>query len=297
MNTSGIKHRSPSIKELRELTQTTHSSTTAGLYSKYFARRVSIYITAVLIHTSLSANAVTVLFAIVGMIGAFLFSFGEPYLAIIAVLLLHLSAILDHVDGELARYRKTFSPYGIYIDYMAHIVVYASLYMFFAFGIFAHYSSNLVIAATGFVVLSRVLLDTCFLSYGFVQLRRICVKSHRSDEIHESSICRSVRMSEDIDAGPEEMVNGLISKLLDFIVPYLKLIFGPLNSLNIILFVTVVDIWFSLGFRLQYYTLLLYAILLPIMAIYEIFRVGRGVALKGYLDLTPNPERKIVYSR
>jgi phosphatidylglycerophosphate synthase len=85
-------------------------------------RRLSPYLTRLLLRTPLTANGVTALMLVAGLAAAFLLSLSSVPAAVGAVLLIQLQVLLDCSDGELARWRHEFSPAGIYLDRIAHYV-------------------------------------------------------------------------------------------------------------------------------------------------------------------------------
>jgi phosphatidylglycerophosphate synthase len=85
-------------------------------------RRMSPYLTRLLLPTRLSANAVTWSMLVVGLVAAFMLSLDSVVAAGAAVVLIQIQVLLDCSDGELARWRKQFSPAGIYVDRLAHYV-------------------------------------------------------------------------------------------------------------------------------------------------------------------------------
>ena len=89
-----------------------------------FASKFSLFFSWIFINLSLSANHVTALFFIVGLIGSFLFLSTNPYLSITAFLFWRLHIIFDICDGEVARFNQKFSINGAYWDYMIHAVLY-----------------------------------------------------------------------------------------------------------------------------------------------------------------------------
>lgn len=101
------------IKELREKLQTN------VMGHPYLQRSISIYITRLLIATKIQADQVTVAMFIVGIMGAISILFGWVWLGFFLV---YFNIILDAVDGEVARYRKTFSLRGVYLDLVNHHV-------------------------------------------------------------------------------------------------------------------------------------------------------------------------------
>ena len=70
-----------------------------------------------------SANQVTMVSLVIGIIGALVCNFN----LILGLMLVYLYAILDASDGELARYNKTSSPKGLYLDYIVTIIVFPLL--------------------------------------------------------------------------------------------------------------------------------------------------------------------------
>jgi phosphatidylglycerophosphate synthase len=83
-------------------------------------RRLSPYLTRVLVATPITANGVTWLMIASGLFAALALSFPGLVPAIAAVALAQLWLLLDCCDGEVARWRRTFSPTGIYLDHISH---------------------------------------------------------------------------------------------------------------------------------------------------------------------------------
>ncbi len=93
----------------------------------FFSSRVSIYITYLLAKTRISADTVTYAFAAMGIAAssvAFLPIYWAPLLCF---LVYRIHVILDVIDGELARFRGTCTPFGAYLDYVTHYVVYSTI--------------------------------------------------------------------------------------------------------------------------------------------------------------------------
>jgi phosphatidylglycerophosphate synthase len=90
-------------------------------------RRVSPYFTRMLIATPLSANAVTALMIPVGLLAAVAVSIPGLLAATIGALLGQFQLLLDCADGEVARWRRRFSPAGLYVDHLAHGLTEAAL--------------------------------------------------------------------------------------------------------------------------------------------------------------------------
>jgi len=130
------------IKELRDICQkpVIHSEGESW-YGLYFSRKISIYITyAIVKWTKLSANNITLLFIIFGVIGDCFIASGYKGFAFWGTILLNLWLILDAVDGEVARYRKKSSLFGIYLDSLGHYLVNPGI--LFAIGYFCYVNYN-----------------------------------------------------------------------------------------------------------------------------------------------------------
>jgi hypothetical protein len=103
----------PSIAVLRRTIQ----RRTSNLYDTWFTRRVSVYVTYVLSRLGIGANPVSAAGLIVGVAACSAMAFGDdPLVRLLGVALVHLYAVLDSVDGELARLHRSFSLRGLFIE-------------------------------------------------------------------------------------------------------------------------------------------------------------------------------------
>ena len=105
-----------SIRELRRICQKPQKD--CFYYDRL--RTISIYFTKIFLYTSITANQVTLITILLGLVVAILFTFGNYWYVIAGALLLQLAHILDCVDGEIARYRKNFSDTGIWLERVFH---------------------------------------------------------------------------------------------------------------------------------------------------------------------------------
>jgi phosphatidylglycerophosphate synthase len=120
----------PSIAELRAATQPASIfARNSGEHwaGRLYMRRLSPYLTRLLVPTRLTPNAVTWLMIVCGLAAAALLTLPGLPAAIGVVILLQLQLLLDCSDGELARWRKVSSPAGIYLDRLAHNLTEAAL--------------------------------------------------------------------------------------------------------------------------------------------------------------------------
>jgi phosphatidylglycerophosphate synthase len=120
----------PSIAELRAVAQpNTVVQRASGEHwaGRLYQRRMSIYITRVLVPTRVSPDAVTWLMFPFGLGAALVATIPALWSAVVAVLLIQLQGTFDCVDGELARWRQRFAPSGVFLDRLGHYVTDASL--------------------------------------------------------------------------------------------------------------------------------------------------------------------------
>lgn len=113
----------PTIAQLREVTQPPSVRTRAGAehwVAHLYLRDLSPYLTRPLLRLGFSADAVTWLMILCAALSAV--STGWPTLAgaIGVVVLAQLQQLLDCCDGEVARWRQTSSPRGVYLDRVGH---------------------------------------------------------------------------------------------------------------------------------------------------------------------------------
>ncbi len=109
-----------SIRELRASCQSVH----IGDFSNQIVRRLSIYITWLLIPTGISANSVSVINCVIGVLSGVAFYFGNYWGVLLGVLFFIANTVVDGVDGELARYHKKSSLTGLYADRINSAFVY-----------------------------------------------------------------------------------------------------------------------------------------------------------------------------
>ena len=120
----------PSLAELRAVAQPESLLARRGeehWAGRLYMRRLSLRLTRVLVPTAVTPNALTALMLPAGLLAAVLVTFSSVWLALGAVVLIQLQLLLDCADGELARWRQSVSPRGVYLDQIAHYSTEAAL--------------------------------------------------------------------------------------------------------------------------------------------------------------------------
>jgi phosphatidylglycerophosphate synthase len=120
----------PSIAELRAVAQPESLHVATGYEhwaGRLYMRRLSPYCTRLIVATPLSANAVTSLVLLAGLAAALSLTIPGLWGAVAGVLLAQVWLLLDCCDGEVARWRQTFSATGVYLDGLSHSLTQAAL--------------------------------------------------------------------------------------------------------------------------------------------------------------------------
>jgi phosphatidylglycerophosphate synthase len=92
-------------------------------------RRISIYFTWIFLHAGVKATQVTTLWGILGIAACVLLGSGSYQSSVIGALLFQLAYLFDHVDGEIARYKRTFSPKGVLLDTIIEQILFPLLFI------------------------------------------------------------------------------------------------------------------------------------------------------------------------
>ncbi len=131
----------PSIEQLRHITQPSSVIDRPNgehWMGRLYFRKISPYFTREALRIGLSANQVTYIMIFFGLLGAWAFAL-DGSLALLGFVGIQMYLLLDCVDGEVARFKKTEGAKGVYLDRWGHYVVEGSIII--AFGLRASESS------------------------------------------------------------------------------------------------------------------------------------------------------------
>nr|MBA3622014.1 CDP-alcohol phosphatidyltransferase family protein [Euzebyales bacterium] len=120
----------PSLTELRAVAQPpslTGRTSAEHWAGKLYMRRLSLHATRFLVGTPVSANTLTGLMILVGLAAAAVATVPTLWAALLTVIGIQAYLLLDCSDGEVARWRGTTGPVGVYLDRLGHYVVEAAL--------------------------------------------------------------------------------------------------------------------------------------------------------------------------
>lgn len=114
------------IRELRKICQ---SGKHRSLYMAMFIRKFSIYFTWFLLHMPISANQISLLMILMGIIGGVFLALGGYVNGLTGMLFLQFFLVFDCVDGEVARYKNQSSLKGKYLDLIANDITHVSMFL------------------------------------------------------------------------------------------------------------------------------------------------------------------------
>lgn len=154
-----------SIEELKKICYRPKKET--GMVLAY--RKVSFYFTKLLLYTSISANQVSIISMLIGLIASFLLIFNNIILDILAAIMLFMWFMGDFCDGEIARYKGTAGSGGIgpFLDWLNVYSVPPILFLFLSLRLY-YQSLDLSI-----ILLGLLASFFWFLSYTFVHLKDV----------------------------------------------------------------------------------------------------------------------------
>jgi phosphatidylglycerophosphate synthase len=119
----------PDLEELRAVAQPPEhlARYNAEHWAGGYLRHLSLHLTRYLVGTPITANGVTWSMVVIGLLGAAAIPITGIWGPLVAVVAMQLQILFDCSDGEVARWRQTFSPVGIYVDRIGHYVTEAAI--------------------------------------------------------------------------------------------------------------------------------------------------------------------------
>ena len=150
-----------SIKELRIICQKSREGEFyyLGWVERNLHRGVSVYITKLFLRLGISANQTTIFsFLILVAAGIFFFIPGKPWQWIVGSVMIYLFDVLDRVDGEIARYNKSASIRGKYLDAITYFIGWPFVLICMSFGLY-NVLQHVSVFIVGFLVLASFLLS------------------------------------------------------------------------------------------------------------------------------------------
>lgn len=129
-------HDAASAKDAGEALWASLTSSSDGTVDRHFNRPVGRALLSLwLVHTPITPNQISVGATLLGVLAGFLFGLGSKPVSIAAAVLFQISAVIDCVDGDVARAVFKESPLGKWLDIVGDQVVHASVFIGIAVGL------------------------------------------------------------------------------------------------------------------------------------------------------------------
>jgi hypothetical protein len=143
--------RHPTLAELRQRVHKARHREIGNWLARRVGRPAAVYGTWAAVRMGASAHQVTLAALVAGLGAAAAIATGTRGGFVAGVALGHVAFWLDHVDGQVARWRGTASLEGVYFDYLMHHAAGLALGFGLGFGL-ARRTGDLPWAAAGFAV-------------------------------------------------------------------------------------------------------------------------------------------------
>jgi len=219
----------PSIAELREVTQPPSVRTRAGAehwVASAYLRDISPYLTRILLKVRFSANGVTWLMILSAALGAVSVGWWTLAGAILAVIFIQLQMLLDCCDGEVARWRQTSSPKGVYLDRVGHYVAECG-----------------IAVALGIRAAREFQLGNVWVSLGLLLGLLVCLNKVENDLVHVARHYAGLPQMQDTES-VRKPSRGLLrtARAVARFVPFHR-VFHSVELSLLILVAAVADLW------------------------------------------------------
>ena len=123
-----------SLEQLKKICQKQNYRTNGNWMARHITRDMALPLTRLLLSTPVTANQISFLTMLTSVFSAFFLAGPGPKSFLVGACLWQFWYLLDHVDGQIARYRKSVAPEGLFLDFMMHHL--ANLIL--PFGVGAH---------------------------------------------------------------------------------------------------------------------------------------------------------------
>ena len=156
-----------SLEAEKKSDQPVISHSDSPIIDRYIIRKISGFISGLLVKTPVTPNQVTITSLVLGIFAAVLFSHGAHAFTIIAGVFYFISTVFDQCDGEVARFKHMETDFGRIFDIIVDSIVNAAIVIGITIAIYKANGSGLTIVAGSLAMMGIVislLLTTYFSS-------------------------------------------------------------------------------------------------------------------------------------
>lgn len=124
----------------------------------WFSSKFSIYFSYIFLKLGFTADLVTTIFFLIGLLGSILYAFNSITLSLLAYLFFRIHIIIDMSDGDVARFNNSFSIRGAYWDSVIHSILNPLYYVFISYSFFIQFGDTTFLILGGFLGISSSVL-------------------------------------------------------------------------------------------------------------------------------------------
>ena len=243
------------LKELNRICQKPRYKEVGNWMVRHILRDAALPVTWVLLHTPITANQVTLISLIVGLIGIIFFAL-PPFFFLIGTLLLQLWYLLDHVDGQIARYRKTASLTGRFFDFMMHHIIHISI--LFSLGVYSFFlTQQFLFVLWGFVSSVALLVFNLIHDVKYKTFFERLAVLEKPFSVRSSDACQSMNGAKEFTVSRK--VFSVLHKACEVHV-----------LMNILTLAALLQVFTSLSLDLRFFLFLFYGIAAPLLAVVKL---------------------------
>jgi phosphatidylglycerophosphate synthase len=110
--------------------------------SRYIYRPLSRPLTRLLLHTKITPNQVSYFVGVLGITGCVLTAFASQAMLIWGAFLVFSSCVIDGCDGEIARMKLQFSPFGAWLDTVIDEITQVCYFLAIGYHTYQHHPSS-----------------------------------------------------------------------------------------------------------------------------------------------------------
>ncbi len=148
----------------KKINQPSGTYSDSPIIDRYIIRKISGFISGLLIKTPVTPNQVTIVSLILGIISGVLFSFGGHAYTIDAGILYFLSTVFDQCDGEVARLKQMETEFGRKLDIIVDAIANAVIVIGITIAVYVKMGSVLVIII-GFLAITGISISIILVTY------------------------------------------------------------------------------------------------------------------------------------
>ena len=152
------------IEVEKNIEQPLGSYSDSPIIDRYIIRRISGFISGLLIRTPVTPNQVTIISLVIGIVAAVFFSHGAYTSTIIAGVFYFISTVFDQCDGEVARLKHMETEFGRKLDILVDDMANAVIVIGITIAVYLKMDSVLVIIA-GFLAMTGISISLLLTTY------------------------------------------------------------------------------------------------------------------------------------